>query len=158
MMRVAKLLTFMLVLMALLSAAAVAGCGDDGNGQSSGTTAVGGTGSDSTSPTGSPTTEELPGPGVNEQDDGTVQAIGILAYQDLEGGFWAVVEATELGEVEDADIIAVLGPSEQIPGPVSSYENNYVSVTGTLMGASIYQAGPFIEVNGIRMLKKLAAE
>jgi hypothetical protein len=34
----------------------------------------------------------------------------------LEGGFWAVVETSDAAKAEDADIIAVLGPSDQIPG------------------------------------------
>jgi hypothetical protein len=157
-MRLVKLLTIVLLLVTLFSAAAVAGCSDDRDSQNPGTTTTDGTGSGGMAPAEDPTSEELPDPGFHEQDDGTVQAIGIFVYRDLEGGFWAVVDANELEDADDADILAILGSSEHIPGPVSSYENSYVSITGTPTRASVYQAGPFVEVSGIRMLKKLIAE
>ncbi len=154
-----------LLLLALLLASTVAfaACADDSE-EPSTTVPATETSTDATSPTdttsstdGSPEPGEQPGsetpkPGLYEQKDGTVQAVGVLTYRDLEGGFWAVVETSDAAKAEDADIIAVLGPSDQIPGPIGSYENKYVSVIGMPQSASVYQAGQFVELQSIKTL------
>jgi hypothetical protein len=163
--RVLSMSTAMVVLALLLASTfALAACTDGSDGatttlpatqtsatgttSSAGTTSSTGDSSDSSEqPSG-----ETPKPGLYEQNDGTVQAVGILTYRDLEGGFWAVVETTDAAQADNADIIAVLGSSDQMPGPIGSYEDNYVSVIGLPLSSSVYQAGQFVELQSIRTL------
>jgi len=163
--RVLSMSTAMVVLALLLASTfALAACTDGADGatttlpatqtsatgttSSAGTTSSTGDSSDSSEqPSG-----ETPKPGLYEQNDGTVQAVGILTYRDLEGGFWAVVETTDAAQADNADIIAVLGSSDQMPGPIGSYEDKYVSVIGLPRSASVYQAGQFVELQSIRTL------
>jgi len=157
------------LLLALLPAL-LAGCSDDGDTAAPSTTVPatsgnGGSdpGTDTTASPGDPlgpppSTEPVKDPGFYDLDDATVEAVGIFAYRDLEGGFWAVVDTADPNEAADADILAVLGPSSALPGPVKSYEGKYVSVVGEPKGASVYQAGPFVEVTSIRTLAAAPTE
>lgn len=152
----------LMIALAVLVLATVA-CADE--------TDQGGSGSTTTStPSGSQTTttgggtpgepsQETPvAPGLHEREDGTVQAVGILDYRDLEGGFWAVVDTSDPAQADDADVVAVLGSSDEIPGPIKSYEGKYVSVIGLQRDVSVYQAGPFVEVQSIKVVSDTVAK
>ena len=156
-------LAVLLLLTLLLSASFVlSACSDDG--ETAGTigtettAAENGSGSDDDGSSGGSSSEEVPDPGMYEQEDGTVQAVGILTFRDLEGGFWAVVDTKDPAEAADADIVAVLGASDEIPGPINSYDGKYVSVTGTPRDASVYQAGPFVEMQTIEIITGQSAD
>lgn len=139
------LLITLLVLLALTLSA----CADDGNGTE---TTVPGNGDTETTVPEEPTTEDVAPPGLYEIEDGTVQAVGILNFRDLEGGFWAVVDTVDPEEADEAEIVAVLGPTEEIPAPIGSFEGRYVSVVGERRDASVYQAGPFVEIMSIEVI------
>jgi hypothetical protein len=81
--------------------------------------------------------------GVTELGDGRVVASGWVAYEDIEGGFWAVVDiAPSTSSVVQPRIVAVL-----LPGKVTSEELR--GVEGTFVGAE----GVLQEGASIRMLR-----
>lgn len=88
-------------------------------------------------------------PGLYDQADGTVLAIGTLAYRDLEGGFWAVLDGTKpAGDANE--IVAVIANGEAFSAELEALEGRTADVTGRrLEGASIRMAGPEIEMTGI---------
>jgi hypothetical protein len=144
--------SWMLVLIILGMVALVAvACSDDGADDARAPETTASSVSQTTSSVDLSKAKPSENPGLSDQDDGLAQAVGILSYRDLEGGFWAVVDTTDAAKAEDADVLAVLGSSDQIPGPIASYEGKYVKVVGRPQGASTYQAGPFLEVQSIEM-------
>lgn len=101
-------------------------------------------------PDGGTSSGQLAPPGLYEQDDGTWQALGLLAYRDLEGGFWAVVDTALPEEADSASVVAVVVPGAEITSQMESFRGKYVSVIGTKSeGADIYQVGPVIEATSI---------
>ena len=134
-------------ILVLLLALIFAGCGtDEGT-----TTSVTGTNGDTTSGVLAP-------PGLYEQQDGTVQALGILTYRDLEGGFWAVVETTLPEEADSAAVVAVIGPSVDMEDALDSYRGELVSVVGVEQEVSASQAGPLIKATSIEIVKEMTVE
>jgi len=87
--------------------------------------------------------------GLYDLEDGTVQAIGTLTYEDLEGGFWAIVGGTEAEGTADT-IVAVISNSDAFLDQIESLEGKTVIVTGTRFeGATIRMAGPEIVIDSI---------
>lgn len=83
-------------------------------------------------------------PGLYDLKDGTVQALGTLEWQDLEGGFWALTGSMES---EGNGIIAVLNNGAELDAELRPLEGKTVMVTGTRFeGASIRMAGPEVIV------------
>jgi hypothetical protein len=100
-----------------------------------------------------PVTDDAAGlrlaPGLYDMADGTVQALGILEWRDLEGGFWAILSTTGADPAEGT-VVAVIPPGSDLDETYKSLEGKMVTVTGTrLEGASIRMAGPEIEVTAI---------
>ncbi|MDP2182562.1 MAG: hypothetical protein Q8K99_08335 [Actinomycetota bacterium] len=98
-------------------------------------------------------------PALVELPGGRVRAIGTLARVDLEGGFWAVVDATPGTDLKgDEPVIAVvLLPEEDgmHGADMSALAGTYMQFDGTLVeGASIRMAGPEIMVDSFKMLEK----
>ncbi len=88
-------------------------------------------------------------PGLYDQPDGTVMAIGTLEYQDLEGGFWAVLDGTQ-AEGNVGSIAAVIANADKFSAQTSANKGLAVIVKGKrLDGASIRMAGPEIEATSI---------
>ncbi len=88
-------------------------------------------------------------PGLYDQPDGTVMAIGTLEYQDIEGGFWAVLGGTQ-AEGNVGQIAAVIANADSFPAQTKANKGLAVIVTGTrLEGASTRMAGPEIEATSI---------
>lgn len=86
--------------------------------------------------------------GLNELEDGTVQAVGILKYSDLEGGFWMITGAP--GQPEDK-AIAVIANSADFEDQIKALEGKSVLAEGKkLDGASVRMAGPEIEITSIK--------
>lgn len=87
--------------------------------------------------------------GLYDMEDGTVQAVGTLTYEDLEGGFWAITGGT--GTEGNADtIIAVINNSDEFLDQIESLEGKTVLATGTRYdGATIRMAGPEIVIDSI---------
>ena len=102
---------------------------------------------------GAPATDDSMGlrlaPGLYDLEDGTVQALGILEFRDLEGGFWAIVSNTGADPAEGT-VVAVIPPGTDLEETYELLAGKMVMVTGTRFeGASIRMAGPEIEVTSI---------
>lgn len=83
--------------------------------------------------------------GLYDLDDGTVQGLGTLEYQDLEGGFWALVGAPE--SEGGSGVIAVIANSAELDAELKALEGKTVMITGKkLDGVSVRMAGPEVEV------------
>jgi hypothetical protein len=90
-------------------------------------------------------------PGLYDLEGGRTQAFGVLVYRDLEGGFWAVVDA-QLGEPNDkAPVIAVLVGAEELGVDLATLEGGFVLAEGRLSeGASVRMAGTELLVDTVR--------
>lgn len=87
--------------------------------------------------------------GLHELGDGTAQAVGVLEYQDLEGGFWSVVGGTQEQGSEGSTIVVVANAAS-FESQVAKLAGSQVIVTGKLLdGASIRMAGPEMEATSI---------
>ncbi len=90
-------------------------------------------------------------PGLYDLGAGRTQAFGVLVHRDLEGGFWAVVDA-QLGEPNDeAPVIAVLVGAEDLGVDLVALEGGFVLAEGTLSeGPSTRMAGPELVVDSVK--------
>jgi hypothetical protein len=88
-------------------------------------------------------------PGLYDQADGTVLALGTLEWQDLEGGFWAVIGGTQAtGDV--GKVVAVVANATKDDPAYVKLAGSTVQITGTrLEGASVRMAGPEITATSI---------
>ena len=110
------------------------------------------------SPQGGATSKVLAPPGLYDQADGTVQALGILTFRDSEGGFWAVVNTAIAEEADTATVIAVIKPDNDIAGSMESNRGSFVSIIGTRDDDRTYQAGPLIEGRSIEKISDTAVK
>jgi len=136
--RIASLLVFAAVIATL--PAALAGCGatDESPAPSA-----------SSTPGGGPAGGMKIAPGLYDLDDGTVQAVGIVEYRDLEGGFWAVVGGSE-AEGDAGKIVAVIANGGDFAQQFEQHAGLSMIVTGVrLEGASIRMAGPEIRATSV---------
>lgn len=86
-------------------------------------------------------------PGLYDIEGGQAQAIGELRWIDLEGGFWAVVDTTAVG---DGNNIAVIANGAEITEMLEPLEGMHVSLIGERFeGASIRMAGPEITAESV---------
>lgn len=98
-------------------------------------------------------------PGIYELPNGDTQALGILTFRDLEGGFWAVVDTAVPEEAATAAIVAVILPDDDIAADMQTYNGQYVSVVGNREDEpNIYQAGPIIEGKSIEVVSDMVVE
>lgn len=103
-------------------------------------------------PLESPGTDIQPAPGLYDMEDGRVQAVGVLEWIDLEGGFWAVTDNTAAIDDEGTSI-AVIANGEEMRDVIEPHEGLMVSVIGERFeGASIRMAGPEIIAETIEPL------
>ena len=147
-----KLALILLVLLVF----GLAACGEDGTPTTS--TGAATTGSTAAPPTTGPSSPALAPPGLYEQPNGSVQALGILTHRDLEGGFWAVVDTMLPEEADTAGIVAVIGVTPDMEKSMESYRGQYVSVIGERKDASVYQAGPLVEARTIEVVTDMIVE
>lgn len=81
-------------------------------------------------------------PGLYDLEDGTVQALGILEWRDLEGGFWAIVSNTGADPAEGT-VVAVIAPGTDLDETFEALKGKMVLVNGTRFdGVSSRMAGP----------------
>lgn len=93
--------------------------------------------------------------GLYELEDGTTQALGMLTYKDLEGGFWAVVDTVIAEEADEAPVVAVILTDSDLAATMESYRYQYVSVVGAKQDEmSTYQAGPIIQATSIEVVEE----
>ncbi len=137
----------------LVAAVALVACSGDGNTPGATTDVQGGdTGADVASDSGTdqdagqtPSSGVVAPPGLYDQTDGTVQALGLLTYRNEEGGFWAVVNTVQADEAGTASVVAVVKPDDDIAARMESFRGKYVSIIGKREDDRTYQAGPYIE-------------
>ena len=88
-------------------------------------------------------------PGLYDLEDGTVQALGVLEYRDLEGGLWAIIGGAE-ADGNIGDVVAVVANPDSFTAELTSLSGKTVAVTGTrFTGTTIRMAGPEIVVDTI---------
>ena len=118
---------------------------------------------DAASPAPSATASALPGdtpssgpaagtkmaPGLYDLEDGTVVAVGTVEYQDLEGGFWAVIGGTQ-AEGDAGKIVAVIANGDEFADQFKADQGLSFEVYGERAGdASIRMAGPEITATSV---------
>lgn len=87
--------------------------------------------------------------GLHDQADGSVQALGVLEWRDLEGGFWAVIGGTE-ATGDAGKVVAVIADVARDDATYVKLAGRTVRVSGTrLEGASIRMAGPEMSATAI---------
>jgi len=91
----------------------------------------------------------MPAPGYYEQADNTVMVIGVLKYETLEGGYWAVIDETGIAGPKGATL-AVIANIKEDDTAYKDLAGTQVVVTGTKAGdVSIRQAGPEVNATDI---------
>jgi len=106
-------------------------------------------GGDGTPPPGDDAAGLRLAPGLYDQEDGTVLAIGTLEFSDLEGGFYVIVGGTE-GEGNLGETVAVVNNADEFADELEVLLGKTVSATGTRFdGVSIRMAGPEIILESI---------
>jgi hypothetical protein len=89
-------------------------------------------------------------PGLYDLEDGTVQALGVLEYRDLEGGLWAIIGGTE-ADGNIGSVVAVVANPDEFTAELNALSGKTVMVTGTrFTGTTIRMAGPEVVVNEIQ--------
>lgn len=132
-------LVLVLVVSGLLVPALV-GCGSSDPGEETG----------STVPQAPESMGMLAPPGLYDLEGGRTQALGVLVYRDIEGGFWAVVDAVPPDSGDEATVIAVLVGAEELGVDLKALEGALVVADGKLAdGASSRMAGPELVVDSI---------
>lgn len=85
--------------------------------------------------------------GIYDQEDGSVIALGVLEWVDLEGGFYALTGAPES---EGGGTIAVINNAEEFDDELEALLGKTVQVTGVRFdGATIRMAGPEIVIDSV---------
>jgi hypothetical protein len=93
-------------------------------------------------------------PGVSELGDGRVVASGWVARVDLEGGFWAVMDASPQPPESSymPQVVAVILPGAVPESEFKRLEGSFIGAEGVLQtGASIRMSGPEVVVDAVRM-------
>jgi hypothetical protein len=138
--RIASLLVFAAVLATL--PAVLASCGAGASEEPSTPPA-------SSMPGGAPAGGAKIAPGLYDRGHGIVEAIGVLEYRDLEGGFWAVIGGTK-AEGQVGRIVAVVANGSDYARRFKKLKGLSVIVTGTrLEGPSTRMAGPEIQASSV---------
>lgn len=83
--------------------------------------------------------------GLYDQEDGSVIALGVLEWVDLEGGFYALT-----GSPDGDGTIAVIANADEFEDELEALVGKTVQVTGARSdGASIRMAGPEVVIESI---------
>ena len=94
----------------------------------------------------------LPDPGLTPIGEGQAEAVGIVTYVNLEGGFWRIADTASARRAESAGTVVVIANAGDLTNGPSSYEGRYVRATGELFdGASIRMAGQEMIVDRIEI-------
>lgn len=90
-------------------------------------------------------------PGLYDQADGSVLALGTLEHRDLEGGFWAVVDGTVAADGTTGSVVAVISNGSELESTLKPLSGKSVEVKGQRIGgASVRMAGPEIRADEVR--------
>ena len=90
-------------------------------------------------------------PSLYDYDGGLKEAVGVLAYRDLEGGFWAVAETSDASQVDSvSNVVVVIAADAESEELLATLDGRYVSVVGAYDdGPSIFMAGPMLQMESI---------
>jgi hypothetical protein len=93
-----------------------------------------------------------PEAGIADLGGGRVIASGWVAYEELEGGFWAVMDIEpSTSSVVQPKVVAVLLPGKVGAEQMKAAEGTFVAAEGVVQeGASIRMTGPEIVVDALR--------
>lgn len=108
-------------------------------------------------PSGGSTSGMMAPPGMYDQMNGMVQALGILSYRDAGGGFWAVVDTAIPEEADTAAVIIVVEPDDDIAGSMEMYRGKYVSIIGDREDR-MHPGGPVMEGRMIEVVSDTVVE
>lgn len=83
--------------------------------------------------------------GATDLGDGRTRVVGVLGYDDLEGGFWVLYDC-EPGEIpEGAPVVAIIANMGELDISACSLEDKLVAADGVMSdGVSVRMAGPEI--------------
>jgi hypothetical protein len=96
--------------------------------------------------------EAIPEPGLYPIAEGRAEAVGVVTYVNLEGGFWRIADTVSSRNAESADTVVVIANAGDLTNGPSSYEGQYVRATGMLSdAASIRMAGQEMIVERIEV-------
>jgi hypothetical protein len=96
--------------------------------------------------------QAIPEPGLYPIGEGQAEAVGVVTYVNLEGGFWRVADTASARNAESADTVVVIANAGDLTNGPSSYEGKYVRATGALSDtASIRMAGQEMIVDRIEV-------
>jgi len=106
---------------------------------------------------GGPSTGTMAAPGLYDLADGTSEAIGILEWVDLDGGFWAIIGGTEAtGDV--GKTVAVVANADKDDPAYLPLAGTMVRVVGKrAQGASVRGAGPEIVASSVSQISDAGA-
>jgi len=92
-----------------------------------------------------------PAPGLTRPASGPAIAYGWVMHQDLEGGFWALVDRPRSPSTAgQPTIVVVLLPGVAPEADIARLEGSYARATGTVAdGVSARMAGPEMKVDAI---------
>ncbi len=98
----------------------------------------------------------VPPAGLERRTDDTARAAGVLVYKDLEGGFYALVDAPPGDYIDGSEpIVVVLADTSGASGAdFASLAGSYVEVDGTIPKDQMTtrMAGPEMTVESFRIL------
>lgn len=106
-----------------------------------------------TGPTATPVPGRVtaPAPGLQRAASGPAVAYGWVMHQDLEGGFWALVDRPPAPSPAEQPKVVVVLLSGVVPeADIARLEGVYARATGTVTGGvSVRMAGPEMKVDAI---------
>lgn len=100
-----------------------------------------------------PSLGQIAPPGLYQLPDGTLQALGILNFRDVEGGIWVVARTGVPEEAAVAPIVAVVKLEDDLAVDLQTMNGTYVSVRGTADDDSA--AGPMIEATSVEVVSDM---
>jgi hypothetical protein len=103
-----------------------------------------------TSPDATPTGGTTQAPGLTRAASGPAVAYGWVVREDLEGGFWALVDSPPLSSVVQPKVVVVLLSGAVSQADIALLDGSYARATGAMAdGASIRMSGPEMTVDAI---------
>lgn len=100
-----------------------------------------------------PSLGQVAPPGLYQLPDGSLQALGILSFRDVEGGIWVVARTGVPEEASTAPIVAVVKLEDDLAVDLQTMNGNYVSVRGKADDDSA--AGPMIEATSVEFVSDM---
>lgn len=134
-----------LVLALTLYAVGLAGC-DEGD-QAGETTSIPGP------PPTSGAAGETKSPGLYDLGGTRREAYGFLEQIDLEGGFWALIDAVPGAPFDEEEVVVVVANPDAVGFDWAGHTGDYLRLEGTILeGVSVRMAGPELRVDSVEVI------